>query len=400
MPSTVLLLTHTAPLPLVSGERVRNFHLLRELARREWKVSLFSLLHSVELSAEDESTLRELCEDVVLEPLRSSRAARYARLGGAVLSSRALHERYFFVSPAARRLRARLAGDRYAVLAAETLYMYPYVPVERRPQTVLDTHNAEARRLEAMARVLPRSARGLVARRQLGVVRRYEEEAVRSVARVVAVSPSEQQAFEAVAPGKVDLVPNGVDTVSIRPRESLPEAPGLLFVGSMDYGANIDAVEHLVDDVLPLLRRRDATVTLVGSNPPSSLKRAARRSPVAMDVAGFVPSTEPYFERSRVFVVPLRYGGGTRLKILEALARGIPVVTTRVGCEGLELEHGRELVVADDPAEFARWVDRLLEDDELCVELARRGRAKVEQRYDWTVIGSAFARTLEAATAA
>lgn len=396
MPGSALFLTHTTPLPLVSGERIRTFHLLRELARAGWRVSLFSLLHSVALPAEDERLLRKLCEEVHLEPFPVAPPSRYWRLARAIAASTPFHERYFFTDRAAEGLEPLLRAGSFDVLVPVTLYMVPYVPRDRFDRAVLDTLNVETRRMEGMAEALPRRPRGLAARRQLPAVRRYEAEAVRSVARVVAVSEEERKAFEQLAPGKVDLVPNGVDTTTIQPRKSLPDAPGVLFVGSMDYGANVDAVEHLVDDVLPRLRRRDATVTLVGSNPRPSLRRIARRATLDVHVAGFVPSTEPYFERSRVFVVPLRYGGGTRLKILEALARGVPVVTTSVGCEGLELEHGRELVVADDPADFAQWVDRLLEDDDLCLELALRGRATVEERYDWRAIGAAFARTLEA----
>lgn len=395
MPGSALFLTHTTPLPLVSGERIRTFHLLRELARRGWRVSLFSLLHSVPLAAADEHTLRELCDELHLEPFPVSPRARYGRLTRAVLSSTAFHERYFFTKQAADGLAPLLRSGSFDVLVPVTLYMIPFVPRDRFARTVLDTLNVEARRMEGMAEALPRSPRGLVARRQLPAVRRYEAEVVRSVARVVAVSEEERKAFEQLAPGNVDLVPNGVDTTTIRPRESLPQAPGLLFVGSFDYGANLDAVEHLVADVLPRLGRRDATVTLVGSNPRKSLSRTVRRSPLEIDVAGFVPSTEPYFQRSRVFVVPLRYGGGTRLKILEALARGVPVVTTSVGCEGLELEHGRDVIISDDPGDFAAWIDRLLEDDELCLALARQGRAAVEERYNWRAIGTAFAGTLE-----
>jgi polysaccharide biosynthesis protein PslH len=395
MAGRVLFLTHTTPLPLVSGERIRSFHLLRELARRDWRVSLFSLLHSVPLSPSDEQRLRELCDEVVLQPFSASPLVRYTRLLRALAASEAFHRRYFFGSGAARRIGSLLTDGRFDVVVAVTLYMYPYIPPERHHSTLLDSLNVEVRRLEGMAAALPRHPRGFVARRQLAPVRRYEAEVVRRIARVVAVSEEERAEFERLAPGKVDLVPNGVDTGAIRPRAVLPREPQLLFVGSMDYGANVDAVEHLVDDVLPLVRRRDATVTLVGSNPRRSLVRAATRSPLPVEVAGYVPSTAPYFERSRIFVVPLRYGGGTRLKILEALARGVPVLTTSVGCEGLRLRHGQELVVADDPGDFAAWIDRLLDDDELCDALAARGRERVESEYDWGAIGSAFAESLE-----
>lgn len=398
MAPAALFMTHTVPLPLVSGERIRNFHLMTELKTRGWAVSLFSLLHSVELTPEDAAHLRELCDDVVVAPIRASKLSLYARLAKAVVTRSALHRHFFFSRAAARRLQAALPLDSFDVIVAETLYMYPYVPVELRGRTVLDTHNVEVKRIDAMARAVPRRPRGLVARRQLAAVAAYEAEAVGQVARVVVVSDEERRALEVIAPGRVDLVPNGVDVESIRPRERAPSEPTLLFVGSMDYGANVDSVEHLVDDVLPHLRRKDANLTLVGSNPGRSLARIAARSPVAVEIAGFVPDTTPYFERSRVFVVALRFGAGTRLKILEALARGVPVVTTTVGCAGLDLVHGRDAVIADEPRELADWIDRLLEDDDLGDRLARQGRRTVESRYDWRSIGAAFYAVLEQAT--
>lgn len=394
-----LFLTHTAPLPLVSGERIRSFHLMRELDRKGWDVSLFSLLHSVPLGARDEDELRALCDDVLLVPFEASAWHRYTRLTRALISRHPFQERYFFSSEAARRFLAELPVDDFDVLVPVTLYMYPYVPSRLRQRTVLDTLNLEARRIEAMAKALPRKPRGLVARAQLPAVRRYEAAAAASVARVIVVSTDEQRAFEQLAPGRVDLVPNGVDCDALRARETVPEEPSLLFVGSMDYGANLDAVEHLVDEVLPLVEHREATVTIVGSNPRRSLARTLSRSELTIDLAGFVPETAPYFERSRLFVVPLRFGGGTRLKILEALARGVPVLTTSIGCEGLAVVHERDVIVADHPSELASWIDRLLDDDDLCRSLARQGRATVEEHYDWKRIGAELARSLESVSA-
>lgn len=394
MKGRVLMLTHTAPLPLVSGERIRNFHLLRELARRDWRVSLFALNHGPAPSPADEDTLRALCERVVLEELDASSLVRFRRLAASVLTRTAFHRRFFYSSEAARRLASWLQEEPFDAIVAESLYMVPYLPAQVLRSVVLDTLNAELRRVQAMASVLGRSPRGLAARLQVGPVGRFEAEASRSVARVIAVSEEERRYFEELAPGKVDVVPNGVDCEAILPRAGVPAEPRLLFVGSMDYSANVDAVEHLIDDVLPKLARTDATVEIVGSNPRPAVRRAAERSALRVEVLGHVPSTEPHFAAARMLVVPLRFGGGTRLKILEALARGVPVVSTPLGCEGLGLVHERDVVVAEGPVALAKAIDRLLADDELCLSLSREGRKTVEQRYDWRRLGERFERVV------
>ena len=175
---------------------------------------------------------------------------------------------------------------------------------------------------------------------------------------------------------------------------ALPGGAEILFLGSLDYSANIDALAFLVDSVAPLIERRNATLSVVGSHPRNEVFEIAKRSTLAMTVNGDVLDTTPYWERARALAVPLRVGGGTRLKILEALARGVPVVTTSLGCEGLGLRSGQEVLVADDAEAFAACVDRLLDDDELCRSLAAQGRTVVEARFDWRTIGDAFESSL------
>lgn len=391
-------LTHTPPLPAVSGERIRIWNLLKTLAERGWDASLFALAPESRIPADDDRRrLEDVCSQVVVAPFSTSRVRRGARLASDVVRRRAFHTG-FFVSPEAVSACHRWLAERDAdVIVASQLYMAPYVPVELRGRVVLDTHNSEARRLETMAKALGFSARGIAARLQRDPVARYERSVVERVARVVAVSDVERAYFEAFAPGRVDLVPNGVDCAAMPMLGDRPSEPRLLFLGSLDYSANVDAVVHLTHEILPRLGREDVAVDVVGSNPRREVHRVARGSAIVL--AGFVDDTTPYWERARVFVVPLRVGGGTRLKILEALARGVPVVSTSLGCEGLGLRHGEELLVADDPGEFAGCVARLLEDDDLCRSLAAAGRATVEARFDWRTIGADFEASLRAAMA-
>jgi glycosyltransferase involved in cell wall biosynthesis len=297
---------------------------------------------------------------------------------------------YVPAGAASRTLETLLASERFDAVVFSRLYTYSWVPSNLRTIAVLDSQNVEERRIEALAERRGLAMRSVFARLQRRHVLEFEHEAVASVRMTLAVSKEERSHFEGIAPGRVRLVPNGVDTGQLAFRAALPEERRILFVGSLDYSANVDAVRYLATEILPRLKRRDVTVTVIGVNPPRSVYAAARRAPVRMEVLGYVEDLRPHVEASRCLVVPLRYGGGTRLKILEALSQGLPVLSTSLGCEGLELSHGGEVVVADDPVAFARSIERLCEDDDLCARLARLGRKTVESDYDWAIIGEAL----------
>jgi glycosyltransferase involved in cell wall biosynthesis len=182
--------------------------------------------------------------------------------------------------------------------------------------------------------------------------------------------------------GKVVLVPNGVRTDELRP-VAAHGSSGVIFMGAMDYPPTRDAAVWLCDSIWPHVRRAapEACLYIVGRNPPPQL--IERNQPGAIEIAANVPSVVPYAKKCSVSVVPIRVGGGTRLKILISMALGLAVISTSRGCEGLDLEAPSELLRVDDPIDFARRTSELLGDQELQRSLARAGRLAVEQRYDW-----------------
>jgi glycosyltransferase involved in cell wall biosynthesis len=165
----------------------------------------------------------------------------------------------------------------------------------------------------------------------------------------------------------------------------------LVFTGSMDWRPNQDAARYFVNDIMPLLRghRPDLDCTFVGRSPPADIVRLAEVPGV--HVTGTVPDVRPYVKRAAVHVVPLRVGGGSRLKILEALAMGRAVVSTSVGAEGLDVVHGRHVLLANNPRDFADSVLGLLENLDQRQRLAAEGRRLVEQRYGWDLLADRFA---------
>ena len=219
----------------------------------------------------------------------------------------------------------------------------------------------------------------------------YERRVCRAADRVVAVSEVDREALLRLAPGlAVTVVPNGVDLDFNRPG-SVPPAAGmgphaLVFTGKMDYRPNVDAVTWFADAVLPLILAQapDAHFYIVGQQPHERVKALAGRP--AITVTGRVPDVRPYIAGAGVYVVPLRIGGGTRLKVLEAMAMGQAIVSTRLGCDGFAFEDGREVRFADDPAAFAGAAVALLRERASAAALGRAARAYVEANFGWDAL--------------
>lgn len=225
--------------------------------------------------------------------------------------------------------------------------------------------------------------------------RRFRRHDLRHVSRyrtLITVSESEARELRRIARMPVEVIPNGFDTQSIPAVAEEGSEPVVLFTGTMSHPPNIEAIGWFVEHVWPIVAGAvpDVRLAIVGRDPPRDVRRLADQR---IEVTGEVPSTLPYFARARVAIVPMRSGGTTRVKLLEALGAGRAVVTTPVGAEGVALRDGQEALIAADPDAFAAAVVRLLTDADLRREMARRGRRLVE-RQDWRVLGDRFEQTL------
>ena len=211
-------------------------------------------------------------------------------------------------------------------------------------------------------------------------LRRFERALARRAHALVAVSEDEARLMRALAPGRrVIVAPNGVDVDAVAPS---PPGDALLFVGLLGYAPNRDAMEWFAREVLPRLGPEVPEVLVAGRDPGPALEALARAHP-RLRLLGFVPELAPLYARAAVFVNPMRGGGGTRLKMLGAMAAGKAVVSTTIGAEGLALTPGREVVIADTPAAFAAAVRELLKDGGRAARLGQAARALVEARYRW-----------------
>lgn len=281
----------------------------------------------------------------------------------------------------------------------ETSWMDVYRPAIGGRPFIASTQNIESDILAETANGRASIAR-IVAGRDARLLARAESRYFAEARVAIAVSNDDAARIRTLAPGaRPEVVENGVDL------DRLGRLPGndatgpLLFVGSFDYDANVDAVRHLVTDLLPAIRRRapDTAAIVAGRSPGREVHALAQAQGV--EVAATVPDLTPLYARAGVVVVPLRIGGGSRIKILEALALGRPVVTTTIGMRGLDLADGVEVLVADTPEAFATAIQRLRDDGALRERLVAAGRAFVERRHAWSDLEARFAQIISEAGA-
>jgi glycosyltransferase involved in cell wall biosynthesis len=254
---------------------------------------------------------------------------------------------------------------------------------------VLDAHNVEYDNYRRMAeRINHSSIRKYFYQNEYKKFYREEIKVWNRQDGIFATSYRDRDIIENEVPGIPKFViPNGVDMEYFKPSVVNPEPHSLVFTGMMGYIPNYDAMYFFLDEIYPLIRQQipDIKLYIVGKNPPVDLRKRANQNIV---ITGLVEDVRPFVYRSTVYVVPLRMGGGTRLKILEALSMKKPLVTTSIGCEGIDVVHNESAMIADEPEEFAETVIGLIKDKKRQTLLQRNGYDLVREKYDWNVIGN------------
>ncbi len=385
-------------LPLDKGGKLRTWHLMRHLARRH-RITCVSFADPQQPDA-DRRGMSEVCRELVTVPRRESSKEGW-RFYSSVLryvSNPLPYAVAQYRSAAYRRavstILARGDCDR---LVCDFLVPAVNLPADTPCPTVLFTHNVEAEIWRRHAETARGPIRRRLYARQWRRMIRFEGRTLARFDRVLAVSEVDrdtlQRIYDRQLSAPVSVVPTGVDVDYFTPKPlDRANARHIVFTGSMDWLPNEDGVVYFCRDVLPRIRQAepDVTFTIVGRSPTPAVRRLAQEEGV--EVTGRVADVRPYLEKAAVYVVPLRIGGGTRLKIFEAMAAGKAIVSTTVGAEGLPTIDGQHLLLADSPDAFASAVIGLLSDDARREHLERQARTLVAERYDW----AAAAEQLEA----
>lgn len=406
----LLIVTPQMPYPPRQGTTIRNFNLIRGLAQRHSVDLLTFLAPAEELTADN--PLRSLCGRIacVHQPLRTS--------------AQRVRDTFTTVTP---DMGLRLESPEMHALIQSWTRQTPYDAVQiegielaqygqavagrqqagQRPALIFDDHNCEYLLQQRNAftdlrhpRRWPAAAYSLI---QWQKLRRYEADIAGHADAVVAVSEADKHALQALhIHTPVTVISNGIDLAYYRPLEPAPmPAPTLVFTGKMDYRPNIDAVLWFAHEVLPRIVEQAPGVRfqIVGMNPHARLD--ALRSHPAIEITGAVPDTRPYIQQASAYVIPMRVGGGTRFKALEAMACAAPIVSTTLGVEGLGVRDGQEMLIADTPEVFAMALLRLLADaagaGSLRRQLGAQGRRFVQEHYGWEQIIPELEAVLSAA---
>jgi glycosyltransferase involved in cell wall biosynthesis len=382
----ILFVTEQFPYPLDNGGNIRTFHILRQLAK-EHEVILASCERSG-LSSSDYDELKPYCSEIKLFPpvpretLRQGYYLIESLFGGRPYPinrnySKEIHQ---WIRQRVGEVDVIHFNHLDAVCYAEDF----------EGVFVFDTHNLISniylRMRDQESNPLKRWFLRVLQKKTFD----YEARIIGRIALCLACSDNEKAEIENLVPGiRTETIPNGVDTgfYTVDAARTFNSADhNLIFLGAMDYLPNFDGIRFFCKEVFDILQKHlpDIQLTIIGRNPPESIERLEKEN---LTVTGFVEDVRQWIQRADLMVVPIRIGGGTRIKILEGMAQGIPVISTRIGAEGIQADHEENIFFADTSQEMIEGIIKLLKDPDLRKKIADGGRKLVEEKYDWNVSG-------------
>ncbi|MBI1765634.1 MAG: glycosyltransferase [Acidobacteria bacterium] len=379
-------------LPVDTGGKIRSYNILKHLAARH-ELTLLSYYGGPRDMAYEQAIQAELPGTrAVHTGAAEGNALDYLRR----LPSPAPYAVSKFTDREVRRIvTVCLQEQRYDVAVCDFLSATLNFPAHAATPTVLFQHNVESILWQRQAKHEPNLLKRLAFKIEAAKMTRYEARAVGQFTHVIAVSDADRDLMKPMTEAaRLSVVPTGVDLAQYRAAAASDSAaePLVMFLGSMDWEANIDGVEYFHREIWPQVKQSvpNARFRVVGRNPHARIQRLAA---AAVEVTGTVPSVLEHLRAAAVFVVPLRIGGGTRLKIYEAMALGKATVSTTIGAEGLDVNHGQDILLADDPASFAQSTIALLQDAALRQQLEQAAAAQAA-KFDWPLIVDRFEEVL------
>lgn len=397
--------------PPDTGAKLRNYYLARELAR----YTHLTFLSFTDQPNSDEQTRTSdlprpetLFEETIAVP--RERGYTPAKLVRGLVGSKPLPVLNYFTQEMTQKLIRVLDQQDFDIVQVESVQLTAYLPMIRaarsRPLVACDWHNVDSELMQRYSEYAPTLARRFYARLTASRLVALERDAMNSLDAHFTVSERDRNKLLKYSPdAPVSVIENGVDVEYLSGERIVeayrnwpgqtgnPEAHRLIFVGSMDYHANVDAVVHFAREVWPALREKLGAVsfTIVGRDPTDEVRKLGELP--GIEVTGTVDDVRPYYHDALAQVVPLRVGGGSRLKILESMAAGVPVISTTLGAEGIEISNQENILIADDNETLVQACVELSANSVRRKQIAEGGLALARSRYDWSAIGRRLLET-------
>ncbi|TAH52877.1 MAG: glycosyltransferase [Chloroflexota bacterium] len=387
----ILFLSQVLSYPLDAGPKWRSYYVLRYLAEKH-QITLVTFVRQQDSPAAI-AHLESFCHQVHPVLLTRSRVRDAMDLASALVQNKSFLIQRDDLGMMHARISEIVAQETFDAVHADQLSMAHYaLPLKMR--RVLDEHNAVWKITERMGENETNGLKRTLLTNEAAKLRAHEARMMTQFDRIITVTPQDAQALTfADAPPRAPFktIPICIDPATLPFKERTASARNIIFMGGLLYPPNVDGVLWFARHALPQIWAKfpDAKFFIVGARPPNSITALGEQDS-RIQVTGYVQDPAVYLDQSAVFVVPLRAGGGMRVKILDAWARGIPMVTTTIGSEGIETISNENILTADTPEAFAGAVIKLLQDDAFARSVAVRGRAWVEQNYDWKKIYTAF----------
>lgn len=392
----ILFLSTWFPYPPDNGSKLRVYHLLAALAQAH-QVTLVSFAFDT-ARPEDASNLHALCSDAQVIPLNPFAINQAGPLRTFLSASPVVSRPIPAMSRAIASLSSKYTYD--AVIASTEMMASHALRLRPSVAKILEEHNSLTRWMHERYTEQRTTLNRLRCWASWRKTRRYETRLFRQFDLVTMVSEQDRAVCLAEMADdrkRVRVVPNGVDCQHNRPGLAQPRPDSLVYNGSLTYSANYDAMRWFLAEIYPRIKAQAPGVTLTITGSTQGVNTAGLALDGTVRLTGFVEDVRLPVAEAAVCIAPIRQGGGTRLKILEAMALGTPVVATTKGAEGLEVVNKEHVLLADNPAEFAAAVSQLLLSDDLRAQQSKTARRLVEQHYDWKNIGRRFVELIEAA---
>jgi len=383
----ILFLAHLFPLPLDSGGKIKSYYTLKNLAAKHDVYTLAYVRSHDEIEHLNE--LKSVCGNIEIVHLRRGKLRQLSDLAKSLITGKS------FIVSRDYRDDMQAAYDRLIksfnpdVVHIDHLQMAQFVDFKADYKTVLDHHNVESMIIERIVQSSESAPEKAYARIEWPKLREYELEICRKSDLVLTVSEEDKSTLKSLCTeiSNIESVPIGVDIDHFQRVERDEDTLNILSIATMYWPPNVDSMLYFCRDIFPLVKSAipESTVTVAGQRPVDSI-RALAADP-SIKVVGYVSDSREMARDCGVFIVPLRSGSGVRVKILNALAMGLPVVSTSIGAEGLDVESGKHLILADTPSDFADAVILLLRDKKLADQIGRNGRDLVCEKYSWEIVG-------------